>query len=464
MSRIVGAFAPGRQITPTGARAHDIDFSRRWERLAMRASINPMRCSFPCLLAVGLSFFGCPPAPAAPDGGTAIALCRQYAVAFCAREQRCGREAESTVGFCEERTAQGCMAYGGRFVESGAAVIDLDAGTTCVAMLPTRTDCADARCSPFIIGGGLGQPCAFESTCREGFCRGGAPNTCAACAPFAALGQLCSPSERCADDAFCDPSTSRCASRKPAGAACTTPGMQTECEGYSPCVATDAGARCAPFADGQPCTNLTMCGRGSFCEVMNPTTGEGACSPQRPAGAACDQSSAFPCREGTACIEGTCVALGSRDAGEGCLDSETCLAGLVCAPDPAVANRGVCQRRGQQGERCIGDGCAAGLVCACRQVPCVEFTCQPRAGIGGECPCFGGLICRYSSDGGASRCEAPPQLGEPCQSFDECLPPQTCSASGRCVAPGGAGTPCRASFDCESFACRADGGCGARCF
>ena len=116
----------------------------------------------------------------------------------------------------------------------------------------------------------------------------------------------------------------------------------------------------------------------------------------------CDES-LLACREGLACINGECLAIGTSTAGTTCLLSDECTDGLVCGLEGRCTEEG----SAQPGELCVRpDGCTKDHVCA-------------SAGFYGTCVLSG------SSD-----------LGDPCETTRDCLGGLFCAASdGTCTTP-----------------------------
>jgi hypothetical protein len=109
-----------------------------------------------------------------------------------------------------------------------------------------------------------------------------------------------------------------------------------------------------------------------------------------------------PCRDGLACIEDTCRAIGTSTTGTTCLLSDECTDGLVCGLEGRCAAEGA----GAPGALCVRpDGCQKGQVCA-------------SAGFYGTCVESG------TSD-----------LGEECAITRDCLSGLFCSSEGNCNTP-----------------------------
>ncbi len=131
----------------------------------------------------------------------------------------------------------------------------------------TRDPAAGEPCVPidFLIVHvdycGAGLACDVDGTCR-------APHE-------VALGERCGMAAHCAADAYCEPSTGRCA---------RTPG-----EG-EPCIAHGSSSVAADEAS---------CGAGLYCAVASPDDATGICAPRLAAGASCDRTHA--CRAPLRC-------------------------------------------------------------------------------------------------------------------------------------------------------------------
>lgn len=109
-----------------------------------------------------------------------------------------------------------------------------------------------------------------------------------------------------------------------------------------------------------------------------------------------------PCRDGLACIEGTCRAIGTSTTGTTCLLSDECTDGLVCG----LEGRCTAEGAGALGALCVRpDGCQKGYVCA-------------SAGIYGTCVVSG------TGD-----------LGDGCAITRDCLSGLFCSSEGTCNTP-----------------------------
>jgi hypothetical protein len=195
----------------------------------------------------------------------------------------------------------------------------------------------------------------------------------------------------------------------------------------------EGGACVALPAEGQPCPNR-VCGGDLVCV-------DGLCGPMPaprnlPAGSDCMGSS--DCAAGLGCVTGKCAA--APAIGESCDDSTACARGAECAP----SNDRVCQEKGREGERCMGDECEAGLAC---DLTATFPVCRPLLALGEACDmgssCVAGATCN------AGRCVELPAQGETCL-FGQCAAGLVCDQSSQTCGPRrAANESCSASTDCE---------------
>lgn len=345
----------------------------------------------------------------------------------------------------------------GEGIAAGRIATDLAALGSCTAALESSyMRCTgsivdlEARClSSFVdLDADLGDGCA------EALCAGGA-GVCSRedgrCRERPGRGELCD--LVCAEGLVC--SSGRCREPGDVGASCAS---DAECAGDLAC----AGGRCRRLVplDGA-CSESDECALGLRCddgacrsadavvceddvvcaglERCGPETYEGWCRERAPLGALCEASDA--CLEARCDFEtGQCARRSTVD--EPCGGVADCVEGLTCAFSAT------CQVPGEVGQRCVesfdGLGCAAGL-------GCFEGICGPLGRDGDLCDdvgrCAQPFLCR--ADAGALRCGLPREIGEPCESSDECGDAR-CDflETGACAPPLPAGAPCFSDKDC----------------
>jgi hypothetical protein len=231
--------------------------------------------------------------------------------------------------------------------------------------------------------------------------------------------------------------------------------------GLDGCLATFT---CEVFAGAVPVLSDACDGVSrAMLEAQGFTVAEpgGTCSPNYAAGGSiCSNGDYCSAGDGAAC--GTCVA--RKAAGEACASALEC-ASFYCAEDAT------CHARLADGEPCEDDlqclnlGCiegtcggeASGGTCAssddCSGSEfCLEGTCVPPRADGAACTddeqcsdvCMDGACAPFAACGAG-------EVGEPCDSSDNCQEGLLCSAeTDRCIAAVAIGDTCRGLFasDC----------------
>ena len=202
-------------------------------------------------------------------GGNAFdSFVDQYARAFCHRTYQCCAPADRTGSASEADCAQMLAAT---MRQTSKAVIGLglvrydpDAGDRCLAHLQadacpsvfTRSFGRLTGCDNFLPGtGALGAVCDDDFVCASGDCEG----------------QHCVVRPAgCPANQYRDSSTNQCQAGKGGGEPCV-PG---QCDSSLACV---SGQCAEPLADGQPCTETSVC--AGTCTVTQPGQGTGTCRP-----------------------------------------------------------------------------------------------------------------------------------------------------------------------------------------
>jgi len=192
----------------------------------------------------------------------------QYAQAVCHRTFQCcsaaDRKTSASEAACAQAMAASLRQSGEQAIGTGLVRFDAAAGNRCLAHL--QTDACPAifgravgqliGCENFLPGAGaLGALCDDDFVCESTDCEG---QHCVV--------RPCA----CGMNQFCDPSANQCVSAKGAGETCQ-PG---QCDSTLACI----GSQCAaPLADGQPCSDPSVC--AGTCTVNQPGQGSGACRP-----------------------------------------------------------------------------------------------------------------------------------------------------------------------------------------
>lgn len=345
----------------------------------------------------------------------------------------------------------------GEGIAVGRIATDLGALASCTAALETSyARCTgsiadlEARClSSFVdLDADLGDACADalcaggEGVCsrEDGRCRV-RPGRGELCDLVCAEGLVCASGRcreagdvgaSCASDAECSGSlacaSGRCRVLVPLDGACSESdecALGLRCEEGS-CRSADA----VLCEDDVPCAGLERCG---------PETYEGWCRAREPLGALCETSDA--CLDARCDFDvGRCVRRSSVD--EPCGGATDCVEGLTCSLSAT------CEVPGEIGQPCVdsfeGLGCAAGL-------GCFSGVCGPLGRDGELCDdlgrCVESFVCRAVD--GAQRCGLPREIGEPCESSDDCGEAR-CDflGTGACAPPLPEGAPCFSEKDC----------------
>lgn len=340
--------------------------------------------------------------------------------------------------------------------EALAACAEAVAAASCEVLASVGLS-VDRACLRYLVGtrqegepcqGGAVSDCAPGLTCdlEEGTC----PGTCRA--PV----EACSEGS-CGDAAFCA-ADGACRPRAALGEACDASQLDFDNLRDDPCL---AGAHCeegvcvADLAAGSACLgeDVHACGVAGACRCDDPTT----------------------------CTEDGMVCRGAVTAGDACLTTFDCGAGLYCDLDA-----GRCAPRAAAGE-----ACSAHYGACAHPYACVDGRCGSEAELppetrllaagdscagGGSCPL--GTACACSGPKCEERVCAPaPRLGESCEDqLAAGLNPIACAeglcdvyGSRTCVLPAAGGAPCASdglTLACASLVCDA-GRCasfeGTRC-
>jgi hypothetical protein len=162
-------------------------------------------------------------------------------------------------------------------------------------------------------------------------------------------------------------------------------------------------------ANGQPCSTVTGCTRGSFCDSS------------------------------------TLICTTLRSAGDQCIQNSDCDYGLGCAGTPRT-----CQLLPGPSEPCL-DG-------ECRDDGywCNAGTCMPIGLAGAACQSSAYCSPYYPCDFFSNTCTKPPSIGEGCTTNNSrCFDDSSyCdSATLKCVAAKADGQPCTTSLQCQSQDC-----------
>ena len=373
---------------------------------------------------------------------TAAELSRDYAMAQCARQQRCA--AEQGAGFV---TQEACLAdlsfdetlytnmVGVSFFElatSGLEVADQLAGQRCLDHLD-QNPCTDAiprdpDCDAAlrVVGAvGVGQACGASSGsgCDEGlYCGPPSANACSVCTALEANGAACTQGSQCTSG-FC--STSRlCADPafKTAGQPCAS---GAECLGNLVCAGPSASRTCQQAGGaGTACGGEAPPCQGGLVCVTNPLGDNGMCT--------------APLADGQTCQR--------RDPGER-LTSPGCL--HVCQFATAGANTGTCgipTAPIAAGDPCIRLRTGTSLTCSLvaselfadftfnivnGRTEVTSCTCQPRHAEGQACyapEACTTAVCEGANMGAQMPGMCAPQIanGQPCSTNAGC-------ASGYCT-------------------------------
>jgi hypothetical protein len=353
-----------------------------------------------------------------------------------------------------------------------------------------------------------GSACAGDGECRSGFCR--RPSAAAGvCDPGGAPGAACTVARDCRLSLMCNPDK-RCEPPRAHGAPCTA---DDQCAARR----CDTASQLCGLPDGVACRLASEC-RGGYCNdttrlcATRKPAGQACTSPGECLSGDCRNRLCFdrcgsdrPCPAGQVCDFGTqqCRALGAD--GAGCQDDEQCTSGWCnsadrCATKPGLGdactrpadcyplgycNGGRCTKRIAPGGACqapdacqepflcrngrceiINLACAparAGAMCAylriCEDAAYCDvidgFTCKPRKAAGETCAlpgdCKPELTCQSDLTTGNRRCAARQGAGAACQA-DDCAAGLHCigERNARTCMPGPAGQPCGSERPCPA--------------
>jgi hypothetical protein len=349
-------------------------------------------------------------------------------------------------------------------------------GTECVTgeVCAPEGTCLDGVCTGVPIEDGTPcddlDLCTLTDSCQDGLCTGADPIEC-------------HPLDQCHQTGTCDPQTGLCSHP-----------LQEDgfaCDDGDGCTQTDTcQAGVCLGADPLECTALDQCHIPGECV---PETGQ-CTHPKKPDDTACDDGDA--CTQTDACLSGVCVGLdplvcqpsdqchqagvcdpdtglcsnpeqpdGSAcDDGDGCTQTDTCLAGactgtnpLECTAQDQCHQPGACDPqtgRCSNPEKTDGSACDDGNLCT-RTDGCVSGECV------GSNPviCPAGNACQQVGACDPATGECPlSQIpdGDPCDDDNLCTLGETCQA-GECI-PGRAIT-CDDGDPCTLDGCDPDTGC-----
>jgi hypothetical protein len=216
-------------------------------------------------------------------------------LALCANGLEC-RDAADATRRCRRVGAEGTPCAGG-------SRQSCEAGLACVASTCVRAASAGAPCDETTR-------CEYGSACRSPYL---GPRVCV---PLASPGAPCGGDPRCAAGLTC---RGYCLPLRFAGEACDPAVHVDSCEGGFTCL----GGRCAGPAEGEVCAD-GRCGDGLRCVAttcVRPRDPGEPCAPTDPR---------TTCRADSACADGVCRLLGTRDAACRRGPGAACDAGLRC--------------------------------------------------------------------------------------------------------------------------------------
>jgi hypothetical protein len=377
---------------------------RRDESSRYSGEEGTMRRLACCLLAVA----GCNNGPSTPTD-----LYHQLVTALCQWEARCGAIGKSEEARCEmdgdtyvDKYLQATSGYNYQSaVAAKRLAIDSGAANTCLNGL------RDSSCNSFLGGAGV------SDACRNVY------------HGLVAIGGACQNNVECS------------------GGYCLTTMGQPSCMGTCMAYATEGspctGAECDPAKD--------FCGAGGICVARGAT------------GAACQNFNTAECKEGLACVNGTCAMPGT--GGQPCMSLiGACASGYYCPGNagmpstcaPSVAAGQACAEYNacQDGLRCVGlNPTMMGAMGTCTAVLDVGATCDPTmSACPSDAPCEPGTL----------RCSAPSQgvEGAPCTGKGTCkpssflAPPLYCDPSSmKCAEKLLPGQPCTPPTATQDDAC-----------
>ncbi len=304
----------------------------------------------------------------------------------------------------------------------------------CVTPCPSAGDCpAGTFCDSYGSCAAVamnGASCRRDEECASRFC-----NSNDVCATRPGIGDACTGAADCFPKGRCAGGT--CQALAKPGAACTS---LDACA--PPFLCKDGTCQlmslsCEPAAEGQQCAWLQVCDEKTSCDVLKGFT----CTAKKPAGDGCLRS--VDCQAGLFCSSRSCAPF--AQAGQACGSRTVCASGLFC--DESVSPQ-VCSAPKPVGAPCRTDeGCESG---ACSSSKCVSACLPPPAG---ELPACHPATC---SDWGFTCGTLDAGCGV-LTSCGRCTGPQTCGGGG--VSNQCGCTPTRA---CTERECNAtfDDGCG----
>lgn len=273
-------------------------------------------------------------------------------------------------------------------VDKGDIAFDSGAAGRCLDALETvpctRTSASLSDCDIVFRGAlPLGAPCVIDEQCKDAYCTSNTAGCSGVCTAFPATGTACSVKVPCGPSDVCDPTSSKCVARLPAGAGCaatyfcarglscaqgkcaspgsvgTSCGLNTDCTSGTFC--DQATKKCAAqLAEGAPCTAAGMCGDGLACAGLAVGGGSGTCRPWLDAGKACTPG-AFGCPQDMTCDNTGKVCKGAGALGEMCTNG-SCAADLYCNAAtqkcaPLVGYGGACTGQGMSENPCAVGEC-----------------------------------------------------------------------------------------------------------
>jgi hypothetical protein len=248
--------------------------------------------------------------------------------------------------------------YTGTVGDQASCLTDIDCASPGATCESSCTDaCCEGTCQPKPTAG---QACTGYGECAPGF-----PCNESLLCTVGDVGSPCNPNHvlDCDNDAWCDPSSRRCAPTFPEGAECTN---LLQCGGNTSCVGTSitsaAPGHCVRDSQpGDPCDswchgNLYCSGGtchslpvlGQSCGALTPCAGantvcdKGSCVMRSEVGHACSQD--LPCKPGSFCtpalatVPPTCAV--PQAAGATCNDPSQCDSHLCSG---SATKSGVCQ-------------------------------------------------------------------------------------------------------------------------
>ena len=336
------------------------------------------------------------------SGSTFETWCASYVNSICDVAGRCGLYSSASV--CRSSVGASLACATTPAMRDGRTVFDSSLAATCLNQLNTAAcDAVDivTGCAPALHGA-------------------------------VALNGACYGSNECANNLFCDTSTTCPGLCHAAGALGQPPTAGSTCVtgavAYnSVCVApTPVGQSCAPAGSSsdRPCV------AGAFCSAAK------VCTAKRLTGQTCTAGSYAECAGLSQCNGGVCGGLGALSAP--CDSARRCMGDLYCGPT------NVCVALGTLNTACssISGQCQGNLI---RDIPAgmTTGTCQAIHTLGQSCTYFGyqcgftgQLYCTATSSNMSGVCAMQKGPGASCQSYQECTSSScTNSVCTGCVDP-----------------------------